>query len=361
MADSSRAPLEQPQHVSAEAGTLSSTSGAANTQAASNAPSGSAIEFDPATDTVEHDTDSAFGDDNASSTQSLRSSVWTYTYENGRRYHTYGQTPYFSPNDEPENDRLDICNHMFSLLLKGELHLASLPSDPQRILDLGTGTGMWAIDIADKYPSAYVIGNDISPVQTNLVPPNLQFEVDDIEQDWAYSSPFDYIHGRYLNGAVRDWPRLMRQAYANTKSGGWVEFMDFTMTFYTNSGDFRPGCAVDEWTKNLKKWLYDVGVEPEPGPKLEGWIRDAGFQNVSVRRVPCPVGMWPKDKRLKEAGTFNLIQFLENLEGFSLRALTAQGWQREEIQVHLAQVRNDFKDPKFRMQHDGFVVWAQKP
>ena len=76
------------------------------------------------------------------------------------------------------------------------------------------------------------------------------------------------------------------------------------MTFYTNSGDFRPGCAVDEWTKNLKKWLYDVGVEPEPGPKLEGWIRDAGFQNVSVRRVPCPVGMWPKDKRLVSLSTY---------------------------------------------------------
>lgn len=55
----------------------------------------------------------------------------------------------------------------------------------------------------------------------------------------------------------------------------------------------------------------------------------------------------------KEAGTWNLIQFLENLEGFSLRALTAQGWKLEEIQVHLAQVRKEFKNPKFRMQHDG--------
>ena len=55
----------------------------------------------------------------------------------------------------------------------------------------------------------------------------------------------------------------------------------------------------------------------------------------------------------KEAGTFNLIQFLENLEGFSLRALTAQGWEIEEIQVLLAQVRNDFKNPKMRMLHDG--------
>jgi hypothetical protein len=55
----------------------------------------------------------------------------------------------------------------------------------------------------------------------------------------------------------------------------------------------------------------------------------------------------------KEAGTFNLIQFLENLEGFSLRALTDQGWQIAEIQVLLAKVRTEFKNPKFRMQHDG--------
>jgi hypothetical protein len=34
-----------------------------------------------------------------------------------------------------------------------------------------------------------------------------------MEQDWAYSTPFDYIHGRYLNGAIRNWPRLMSQAY----------------------------------------------------------------------------------------------------------------------------------------------------
>lgn len=34
-----------------------------------------------------------------------------------------------------------------------------------------------------------------------------------MEQDWAYSSPFDYIHGRYLNGAIRNWPRLLSQAY----------------------------------------------------------------------------------------------------------------------------------------------------
>jgi methylase of polypeptide subunit release factors len=62
---------------------------------------------------------------------------------------------------------MDLEHHIFLLLLEGELHLAPL-SDPQRILDLGTGTGIWAIDMADKYPSASVLGTDLSPVQPSL-------------------------------------------------------------------------------------------------------------------------------------------------------------------------------------------------
>jgi ubiquinone/menaquinone biosynthesis C-methylase UbiE len=33
-------------------------------------------------------------------------------------------------------------------MLKDELHLAPL-ENPQRILDLGTGTGIWAMDMAE--------------------------------------------------------------------------------------------------------------------------------------------------------------------------------------------------------------------
>lgn len=60
-------------------------------------------------------------------------------------------------------DRMDLEHHIFGLLV-GKLHLAPLQS-PQCILDLGTGTGLWAIDAADKYPTAEVIGTDLSPTQ----------------------------------------------------------------------------------------------------------------------------------------------------------------------------------------------------
>lgn len=42
------------------------------------------------------------------------------------------------------------------LHLDGELYLALIREKPSRILDLGTGTGIWAIDIGDKFEDATV-------------------------------------------------------------------------------------------------------------------------------------------------------------------------------------------------------------
>jgi methylase of polypeptide subunit release factors len=67
---------------------------------------------------------------------------------------------------------MDLENHLFFLLLDNKLHLCPLES-PQKILDLGTGTGIWAINIADQYHSAEVIGTDLSPVQPNWYDMNL--------------------------------------------------------------------------------------------------------------------------------------------------------------------------------------------
>lgn len=55
------------------------------------------------------------------------------------------------------------------ILCGGNLYLAplALVASPKRILDIGAGTGIWAIEIADQYPESTVIGTDLSPVQPN--------------------------------------------------------------------------------------------------------------------------------------------------------------------------------------------------
>jgi methylase of polypeptide subunit release factors len=64
------------------------------------------------------------------------------------------------PTDEKEQDRLDMHHEIMLQLLGGKLHLAPIDT-PQKILDIGTGTGIWAIDAADTYPSAEVVGTDL--------------------------------------------------------------------------------------------------------------------------------------------------------------------------------------------------------
>lgn len=56
-------------------------------------------------------------------------------------------------------------------MLDNKLGLAP-PNDPnskaKRVLDVGTGTGIWAIDYADEHPEAKVVGVDLSPIQPDL-------------------------------------------------------------------------------------------------------------------------------------------------------------------------------------------------
>lgn len=102
------------------------------------------------------DTSSTFDD-----RTTIVSSIKNYKYENGRRYHSFRDGEYLLPNDEREQERLDLLHHTFRLLLNGELYRAPL-SNPVRVLDFGTGTGVWAIDFAEENPRTEVLGTDLS-------------------------------------------------------------------------------------------------------------------------------------------------------------------------------------------------------
>ncbi|PVH79731.1 S-adenosyl-L-methionine-dependent methyltransferase [Cadophora sp. DSE1049] len=134
-----------------------------------------------------------------------------YAFENGRRYPKFHDGSYNFPNDDPEQEREDMT-HAMMVNTCGRLHFAPIGTSPQNILDLGTGTGIWSIEIGNQYSSANILGIDLSPIQPTWVPPNIRFFVDHVESPWLYlRNHFDYIYSQDTVMAIRDWPKLMRR------------------------------------------------------------------------------------------------------------------------------------------------------
>ena len=84
-------------------------------------------------------------DSSSRASTSISSSVRDYAFENGRRYHSFRAGKYQFPNDESEQEREDMKHALIINLCGGKLHYAPF-QNPQQILDIGTGTGIWAID-----------------------------------------------------------------------------------------------------------------------------------------------------------------------------------------------------------------------
>jgi hypothetical protein len=73
------------------------------------------------------------------------------------------------------------------------------------------------VDKAHTDRLGQILGNDLSAIQPPWVPPNVKFEIDDVESPWVYQAPFDFIFCRYMTASIDDWPRLVRRVYECVK------------------------------------------------------------------------------------------------------------------------------------------------
>ncbi|CAK3830603.1 Hypothetical predicted protein [Lecanosticta acicola] len=319
---------------------------------------------------VDLSSDSGFADDDiGSDTTSLASSLIRGHVENGRKYSTL-RDDYWGPSDDQQFETMD-AGHLMYLLMEGERDnlLYRAPVDnPKYVLDIGTGTGTWAIDVADKFPDASVYGVDLYPPPNTWVPPNCHLEVEDvILGDWSFRKPFDLIHMRLLLGAFTDaeWDRLYGIVYDNLRPGGWIEQVELDVRVMSDDETLPKDSLLAGWGDNFLGCAERSGRPLSTQETMCQRIANAGFVNLKDDLFRCPLGTWPKDKRMKEAGRVNFHHWSAGLDGWAMWLLTKHGapepWSADEVRVYVAGVRNDLKKKGMHIYHLTRRVWAQKP
>ncbi|KIL94374.1 hypothetical protein FAVG1_02937 [Fusarium avenaceum] len=327
-----------------------------------------ALQADPAVivpDNAADDTDSSLGDDIQSSTASVSSSILHYRRENGRTYHAYKDGKYVLPNDEAENERLDLQHNLFLLTLNDKLGLAP-PNEPgakvKHVLDVGTGTGIWAIDYADEHPEAQVIGVDLSPIQPGFVPPNLSFVIDDIEDDWTYNQPFDYIHSRFMTSSIANWTDYLTKCFNNLAPGGYIELQECDLSIRSDDGTLSPDNIMLKSLALLMEASIKFGRPYQDIPALAEIMARIGFVDVVVEMFKWPINSWPKDKKAKLLGSWCHANFSIGLEAFTMAPLTrAHNWTPEEVSLFLVDQRKAMSDKNTHAYWPIYSICAKKP
>ncbi|KAK7958544.1 hypothetical protein PG988_013392 [Apiospora saccharicola] len=318
----------------------------------------------------------------------------------GRTYQAYREDTYYLPNDADEQDRLDFQHEMTSILLDKRLSVAPV-ENPKYVLDVATGTGIWALDYATENPDCQVIGTDLSLIQPDMedTVPNCRFIREDSEDPWTYDHKFDYVHLRYVVTCFKDHRTIMRHAFKNRKCdplrlhvrtaqstevnftsgdattraqlqlialqhavnpGGWFEYVDQSVEPMRHGGTAE-GSVWYDYVMTFLKTMAGLGRDLQCPRKYKRWLEEVGFVNVQEQLIPIPMGPWPSNPKFKLAGSYALAKTrtgdLEVAKPIFLRA----GMSELEYDELANKVRLEITDRNNQFYILMVVVYGQKP
>lgn len=227
---------------------------------------------------------------------------------------------YHLPNDDEELSRLDLQHRVWQHTIDG---LYRVPIDRNSIhnaMDIGTGSGIWAIDFAVEHPSCNIIGTDLSPFQPAAIPPNCQFIVDDADTEvgeWSYPR-MDYIHSRLLVPGLKNWKQYIKRCFKHLKPGGWIELQEVECPLKCPDGTASDDEPFMKWSRLFAEAGEKAGCDFQVQNKLKDYLEEAGFTNITREDYKWAIGPWTEDQHLNEVGAYMLINGMEMLNSCRL-------------------------------------------
>ena len=209
------------------------------------------------------------------------------------------------------------------------LQIAPIASNISNVLDIGAGTGPWAIAFARRHPDTQVLGTDLSAIYPSALPSNCNFLVADAEKPWDDvfgGKKFDFIHSRLLCLGMHDWERYFKNCLEYLEQGGWVEIQEIQTTWYSDASS--PSSQDGPFLRLghlLTDSLQKEGIDGRASNGFKSMLESAGFVGVKEILTRWPVGDWSEDEREKLIGRMERENLENGLHGISLRALTKHG------------------------------------
>ncbi|KAG8908667.1 hypothetical protein FRC01_007314, partial [Tulasnella sp. 417] len=224
--------------------------------------------------------------------------------------------------DGEEHGRLDVQHEMLKAALGGLYIRQAAPAvrralafrtngDPNAILDIGTGSGCWIIDMAKQFPHTEAVGLDLVPPNFVSPPPdNTRFECDDANHGLSQYFPesFDVVHSRCITMGITDYQSLLREAYNVLRPGGVLLTVDCDMIMYNENQEPFPAANEGEPGFSWMDFVINTGVRAilnrSPGAKAylntSKWIKEMGetdfpWDESGERVVWVPLGPWTKE------------------------------------------------------------------
>lgn len=167
------------------------------------------------------------------------------------------------------------------------------PSPRDHILDSGTGTGIWILELVKTYPpSVTFTGIDISSDHFPLAPPsNTSFHVRSIlDAPDGWTNKFALVHQRLLLLGIKaeHWPTTLEIIQRITKPGGCIQLGEY--------GKVISGPATARLESMTSAFFSEHGFLRDCAEKIPSMLEVLGLVDVEVNKVLIPLGKWAGQK-----------------------------------------------------------------
>jgi hypothetical protein len=135
--------------------------------------------------------------------------------------------------------------------------------------------------------------------------------------------------------------------------GGYTELQCLLPEPHCDDDSTPPTNGIVEFSNKICDASLIAGWSLREPNNFKRYMQNVGFEDVIEIRYKVPTSPWPKDKRMKLIGAFEMQSLLQGASAFSLRTFgKAYGWSQSETEMFLMKMRSDVRDLRFHTYYE---------